>query len=97
MKLNKKKWFEKNVLEFVAFINYKDKSETIMSYDKYGQIGGYVSYHFIIDSKPTTKATSRKLFKMKLWKAYFYLRHLSLHKYEKMKVRLIDTKMSDAL
>lgn len=102
---SKKKWFEKNIIEFCAKVFYKEGncSEFLMYYNKYGQIGGLVDYHFRNDTRPTTKATSRKLSKMKIWEAYFYLRHLVLNnekgkRKDKKVVKFIsEVRMSDAL
>ena len=60
-------------------------------------------YHFRNDTRPTTKATSRKLSKMKIWEAYFYLRHLVLNnekgkRKDKKVVKFIsEVRVSDAL
>ena len=47
MKLNKKKWFKENVLEFSAVYRIApDAKEGLMYYTKYGKLGGEVNYNF---------------------------------------------------
>lgn len=97
MKLNKKKWFNKNVLEFRAtyWEQSSGKGYTLMSYNKYCcYLGDKVDYNFMWDNPPVVNATSRKLSTMKLHEAYFFLRYLQ-HKYPQVTLKTI--KISDAL
>lgn len=95
MKLNKKKWFKKNILEFNA--KYRIAAgieEELMSYFKYGQIGREIHYNFYSGALSVVKATSRKLSNMKVHEAYFYLRHL---KFKHKEVVLTYVKITDTL
>ena len=95
MRLNKKKWFEKNILEFDAsYYRTPAVIEELMLYSKYGKIGGEVWYNFDGGANPVVKATARKLSNMKVHEAYFYLRHL---KFKYKEVDLTDVKITDAL
>ena len=95
MKLNKKKWFKKNILEFNARYQISAVAwEELMSYFKYGQIGGEIYYNFYSGAPSVVKATARKLSGMKIHEAYFYLRHL---KFKHKEVLLTDVKITDAL
>ena len=96
MKLNKKKWFRKNILEFQAWYQEtcRNAKEELMSYFKYEQIGGEILYNFYSGAPSVVKATARKLSNMKVHEAYFYLRHL---KFKHKGVLLTDVKITDAL
>lgn len=95
MKLNKKKWFKKNILEFQAWYQVTSPAkEELMSYFKYEQIGGEILYNFYSGAPSVVKATARKLSGMKIHEAYFYLRHL---KFKHKEVVLTDVKITDAL
>lgn len=77
MKLNKKKWFNKNVLSFTCY--YKPlNNETLMYYSKYHQIGGLIDFNFMRNDTNEVAATKRKLSRMSLVDAFFYCRHLKL-------------------
>ena len=77
MKLNKKKWFNKNVLSFTCY--YKPfGNETLMYYSKYDQLGGLIDFNFMRCDTQKVAATKRKLSRMSLVDAFFYCRHLEL-------------------
>ena len=77
MKLNKKKWFNKNVLSFTCY--YKPfRNETLMYYSKYDQVGGFTDFNFMMCDTAKVAATKRKLSRMSLVDAFFYCRHLEL-------------------
>lgn len=94
MKLNKKKWFNKNVLSFTCY--YKTLSnETLMYYSKYDQLGGFVDFNFMRCDTNEVSATKRKLSRMSLVDAFFYCRHLKFTHPNKVGFSMVTIK--DAL
>ena len=91
MRLNKEKWFKKNVLQF----HLKANNETIMYYCKYDTINGYIDYNFMPTDSAKIMATKRKLSKMNLTDAFFYARHLK-HNYPES-ITLSFVSIKDAL
>lgn len=92
MKLNKKKWFNKNVLSFTCY--YKP-FETLMYYSKYDQLGGFVDFNFMRCDTNEVSATKRKLSRMSLVDAFFYCRHLKFTHPNKVGFSMVTIK--DAL
>ena len=94
MKLNKKKWFNKNVLSFTCY--YKPfGNETLMYYSKYDQIGGLVDSNFMRCDTQEVAATKRKLSRMSLVDAFFYCRYLKFKYPDKVGFSMVTIK--DAL
>ena len=97
MKLNKKKWFLKNIIEFEAYYTEMTKSR-IVKYERWGAIGGRWTYNW--DCALTcVKATVRVLCNMqnKPWEQYFYLKKACVRYNNFPKVEMTDVKFRDAL
>lgn len=95
MKLNKKKWFLKNIIEFDSYYQEGAAISRILRYERWGQIGGRWDYNCAC-ALPAVRATIRVLYNLeKPWKQYFYLRRAKLRNIGK--VKLVDIRFRDAL